>query len=85
MFLAESLRASLPCGTAPPVVNLGIPRAFLPQGKPDQILADLGLDAEGVAASVHTALSTLGEPLGTYSPAPAPSVPVSPASSELPD
>jgi 1-deoxy-D-xylulose-5-phosphate synthase len=84
-YLAEALRASVPFGTAPPVVNLGIPRAFLAQGKPDQILADLGLDAEGVAAAAHTALTALGEPLGTYSTAPAPSLPVSPASSELPD
>ncbi len=85
MYVAEALRASLPCGAAPPMLHLGIPRAFLAQGKPDQILADLGLDAEGVATAVHGALSTLGEPLGTYSATPAPSLPVSPASPELPD
>ena len=33
------------CGAAPPVISLGIPRAFIPQGKPDRILARLGLDA----------------------------------------
>ncbi len=85
MYLAESLRDSLPCGASPPVVNLGIPRAYLAQGKPDQILADLGLDAKGIAAAVHSTLSTLGEPLGTYSSAPVPSLPTSPATSELPD
>jgi 1-deoxy-D-xylulose-5-phosphate synthase len=84
-YLAEALRDSLPCGAAPPVVNLGIPRAYLAQGKPDQILAQLGLDAKGVAAAVHSGLSALGEPLGTYSSAAPPSVPASPASSELPD
>ncbi|MGC8472129.1 MAG: 1-deoxy-D-xylulose-5-phosphate synthase [Acidimicrobiales bacterium] len=40
---------------APPVVSLGIPRAFLPQGKPDAILAELGLDGPGIAASVRRA------------------------------
>jgi 1-deoxy-D-xylulose-5-phosphate synthase len=39
--------------SAPPVVSLGIPRAFLPQDKPDAILADLGLDGPGIAASVR--------------------------------
>ena len=32
---------------------LGIPTRYLPHGKPDAILADLGLDADGIAASVH--------------------------------
>ncbi|MDA8075773.1 MAG: 1-deoxy-D-xylulose-5-phosphate synthase [Actinomycetota bacterium] len=40
---------------APPVVSLGIPRAFLPQDKPDAILAELGLDGPGIAASVRQA------------------------------
>ena len=48
MYLAEALRAlAAAAARRPPVVNLGIPRAFLAQGKPDQILADLGLDAAG--------------------------------------
>ena len=75
----------MPCGTAPPVVSLGIPRAYVALGKPDQILADLGLDAEGIAAAVHTALSALGEPLGIYSSAAPPPTPASPATSEIPD
>ena len=41
---------------APPVVRLGIPRAFLPHDKPDAILAGLGLDGPGVAASVRRAI-----------------------------
>ena len=32
---------------------LGVPRAYIPQGKPDQILAELGLDGPGIAAAVH--------------------------------
>lgn len=42
---------------APPVTALGIPRAFLPQDRPDNILAGLGLDGPGVAASVRRVLS----------------------------
>jgi 1-deoxy-D-xylulose-5-phosphate synthase len=40
-----------------PVHVLGIPECYLAQGKPDDILASLGLDAAGVAATVKTALS----------------------------
>jgi 1-deoxy-D-xylulose-5-phosphate synthase len=40
----------------PPVLNLGIPSAFLPHGKADRILADLGLDGPGVAAATQKAL-----------------------------
>ena len=43
MFIGDALRSSCACGTAPPVVNLGIPRAYLPQGKPDRILAQLDM------------------------------------------
>jgi 1-deoxy-D-xylulose-5-phosphate synthase len=42
----------------PPVGILGIPRAYIPQGKPDLILADLGLDGPGIAHSVAEALAT---------------------------
>ena len=41
--------------TAPPVVSLGIPRAFIPQDKPDAILTELGLDGPGIAARVRRA------------------------------
>ncbi len=36
---------------------LGVPTAYLPQGKADDILATLGLDGPGVAASVRAALA----------------------------
>ena len=39
-----------------PVEVLGLPSKFIPQGKPDRILAQLGLDAEGIAAAVHRRL-----------------------------
>jgi deoxyxylulose-5-phosphate synthase len=42
----------------PPVLVLGVPVAYIPQGKPAQILADLGLDGRGIAASVRNVLET---------------------------
>jgi 1-deoxy-D-xylulose-5-phosphate synthase len=37
-----------------PVRVLGVPTQFVPQGKPDDILARLGLDAAGIAATVRS-------------------------------
>ena len=37
---------------APPVLILGTPLRYIPQGKPDQIHAQLGLDGPGIASSV---------------------------------
>jgi len=61
-FLADALRkAAAARGTTPPlVVTLGLPRAYIPQGRPDDILAGLGLDGVGVAASVRDAMSLDG-------------------------
>jgi 1-deoxy-D-xylulose-5-phosphate synthase len=42
--------------SGPPVVQLGTPDAYIPQAKPEVILAGLGLDAQGIAESVRTAL-----------------------------
>ena len=56
MFLAEAVRQSCPQGAAPPVISLGIPRAYIAQDKPDRILARLGLDGPGLARSVRTAV-----------------------------
>jgi 1-deoxy-D-xylulose-5-phosphate synthase len=76
MFLADAIRASCPLGSAPAVVNLGIPRAYLAQGKPDQILARLGLDGPGLAAAVREALHGIDAPVREDLPAtPAPSLP----------
>jgi 1-deoxy-D-xylulose-5-phosphate synthase len=38
---------------APVVLTMGVPTAYLPHGKPDQILSGLGLDAAGVAEQVR--------------------------------
>ncbi len=46
---------------SPPVLVLGIPDEYIAQGKPDQILASLGLDAPSIAASTTKALS--GSPI----------------------
>ena len=35
----------------------GVPVAYIPHGKPDAILADLGLDAEGIAATARSLLA----------------------------
>jgi 1-deoxy-D-xylulose-5-phosphate synthase len=43
--------------TPPRVRVLGVPRAFIPHGKPDAILADLGLDATGITASALSLLA----------------------------
>jgi len=42
------------CGVknAPPMLRLGVPARYLPQGKPAQILATLGLDGPGIAARI---------------------------------
>jgi 1-deoxy-D-xylulose-5-phosphate synthase len=51
-LLAAAL-ASLEAGTpAPPVVALGTPAAYIPHGKPAALLANLGLDGPGIAATV---------------------------------
>ncbi|HZX55484.1 MAG TPA: 1-deoxy-D-xylulose-5-phosphate synthase [Ilumatobacteraceae bacterium] len=36
---------------------LGLPTRFIPQGKPDRILAQLGLDADGIVAAVRRGLA----------------------------
>ncbi len=76
MFLADAIRAACPLGTAPPVINLGIPRAYLAQGKPDRILARCGLDAAGLASAVQQARCGMSPPLRDDLPAaPAPLLP----------
>ena len=53
-FLVDAMR-SLPelDRPLPPVRMLGLPLEYIPQGKPDAILARLGLDAAGVTALGH--------------------------------
>ncbi len=46
--------------SAPPVVRLGVPGRFVPHGDAGRILADLGLDAPGIAAAVRAAVAAGG-------------------------
>jgi 1-deoxy-D-xylulose-5-phosphate synthase len=39
-------------GPVPPSRHLGVPRRYVPQGKPDRILTELGLDGPGIAQAV---------------------------------
>ena len=57
-FLVDAMAALDDTRRIPPVLVLGIPAAYIPQGKPAQILADLGLDGRGIAASVRNVLET---------------------------
>ena len=50
-------RARLLGRNVPTSITLGIPKTFLAHGKPDAILAGLGLDGPGIAASVLAGLS----------------------------
>ncbi len=68
MFVADALVGSLPYGTAPTVLNLGIPRRFLAQGKPDRILAELGLDGDGIASAISNALAVVARGKGSSLP-----------------
>ena len=55
-LMASALTREAGDRPAPPVTILGTPLAYLPHGKADAILAGLGLDGAGIAASVVQAL-----------------------------
>jgi 1-deoxy-D-xylulose-5-phosphate synthase len=63
-FLLEALQvAARDAAVAPPTSRvLGVPRAFVAQGNPEELLAELGLDGEGIAASVRCAMAGVPEP-----------------------
>ena len=57
-FILDAMRALAGIDRPqPPVRILGLPRTYIAQGKPDRILADLGLDGPGIASAVTTALA----------------------------
>ena len=61
--LAVSALARLDGDSAPPlIVTLGAPVAFVPQGKPAELLANLGLDGPGIAAATLKALEARAPP-----------------------
>ncbi|HXQ19194.1 MAG TPA: 1-deoxy-D-xylulose-5-phosphate synthase [Acidimicrobiales bacterium] len=55
MFLLDAMRALVPDAT-PMTSVLGVERAYVAQGRPDDILAALGLDGAGIARSVRRLL-----------------------------
>jgi 1-deoxy-D-xylulose-5-phosphate synthase len=63
-FLVDAMR-SLPelDRPLPPVRMLGLPLEYIAQGKPDAILAALGLDATGLSEAVESAVATERERL----------------------
>jgi 1-deoxy-D-xylulose-5-phosphate synthase len=65
MFLADALRRTPPGGPALPVITVGAPRGYIAQGKPDRILAQLGLDGPGLARTVREAAKSLSGQLDT--------------------
>ncbi|HZA75682.1 MAG TPA: 1-deoxy-D-xylulose-5-phosphate synthase [Acidimicrobiales bacterium] len=54
--MADRLAELAPHGEGPRVTVLGVPVRFMPHGKPDDILASLGLDAAGIAATARALL-----------------------------
>jgi 1-deoxy-D-xylulose-5-phosphate synthase len=57
--VAEALAAS---GIVKPLLILGLPDKFIDQGDPAALLASVGLDAKGIAASIRARLGASGEP-----------------------
>jgi 1-deoxy-D-xylulose-5-phosphate synthase len=55
-YVADRIVERVGVADAPPVLRLGVPDAYLPQGSVEHILAELGLDADGIAAAVRKAL-----------------------------
>ncbi len=55
-LIADQLTDCCAGRDGPRVEILGVPPQFIPHGKPDRILAKLGLDADGIAQSVTQAL-----------------------------
>jgi 1-deoxy-D-xylulose-5-phosphate synthase len=47
-------------GSTTPVLQLGLPRRFVPHGSRAELLADAGLDADGIASAVCRTLHAMG-------------------------
>ncbi|QOL50074.1 1-deoxy-D-xylulose-5-phosphate synthase [Massilia litorea] len=57
--VAEALAAN---GIVKPLLILGLPDKFIDQGDPAALLASVGLDAKGIAASIRARFGAAGEP-----------------------
>ena len=62
MQIQDAIAALSESRACPPVLILGLPSEFIPHGNPDQLLADVGLDAAGILAATETALARLTSP-----------------------
>jgi 1-deoxy-D-xylulose-5-phosphate synthase len=58
--IAARIRGRVGPRDVPPILHLGVPTEHIPHGDPGRILAGLGLDAAGIAASVTRALGAEG-------------------------
>jgi 1-deoxy-D-xylulose-5-phosphate synthase len=58
-LIADAISQHDPGATPPRVRVLGTPTAYIPQAKPDAIHAELGLDAEGLAAAARELVAAL--------------------------
>ncbi|HEX5512010.1 MAG TPA: transketolase C-terminal domain-containing protein, partial [Actinomycetales bacterium] len=47
-------------GSSTPVLQLGLPRRFVPHGSRSELLAEAGLDAAGIASAICRGLSATG-------------------------
>jgi 1-deoxy-D-xylulose-5-phosphate synthase len=56
--IADAIARTCSGPDIPRVEVLGTPIAFIPHGKPDRILSDLGLDGAGIAATVRSILAS---------------------------
>ncbi len=63
--MASAIAALSPGRSAAPVIVLGIPDRYIPQGKASVILADLGLDGSGIARTVNEAFAAADPLAGT--------------------
>jgi 1-deoxy-D-xylulose-5-phosphate synthase len=57
--VAEAMAAA---GIVKPLLILGLPDKFIDQGDPAALLASVGLDAKGIAASIKARFGAAGEP-----------------------
>ena len=55
----ELFAASDPQQNRPRLLNLGIPDRFLDHGSQSEVLADCGLDPEGIYKSIHYSINHL--------------------------
>jgi 1-deoxy-D-xylulose-5-phosphate synthase len=61
-FIADAIADLNANRQSPPVLNLGVPTAYIPHSKADRIRSQLGLDGPGIAASIFKAIEWVPQP-----------------------